>query len=224
MSTLTPSSAAHPQRAPPPSLFLGPPSRNASNISLTPVATQPSSSNQPRAPLLRTRSTRATDPASALGRSRPEGKTAAQSEGDRTDALWAEMQATLADVETNAFNSTHVFGPAHSAALDELREAQIQLARAWSKTGTEEEDIARDVEKSNRRDDDGNEKTDEDDILEARKRREANERFFQRVREGVVDVVGKLEVVAAAMGKVESQSRDIWSSSGSVGTRTSTES
>ncbi|KAL9011801.1 MAG: hypothetical protein Q9173_003391 [Seirophora scorigena] len=224
MSTLTPSST-HPQRAPPPSLFLGPPSRNASNISLTPVATQPSSSNQSRAPLLRTRSTRATDPASALGRSRPEGKTAAQNDGDRTDALWAEMQATLADVEMNAFNSTHVFGPAHSAALDELREAQIQLAQAWGRSATEGGDGVRDVEKSkNTREEDGDEKTDEDDILEARKRREANERFFQRVREGVVDVVGKLEDVAAAMGKVESQSRDIWSSSGSVGTRTSTES
>ncbi|KAL8927770.1 MAG: hypothetical protein Q9208_002186 [Pyrenodesmia sp. 3 TL-2023] len=222
MSTPNPSSAH--QRAPPPSLFLGPPSRNASNISLTPVAAQSTSSSQARAPLLRTRSARGADPASALGRNRPEGKSAAQSEGDRTDALWAEMQATLADVEMNAFNSTHVFGTAHSAALDELREAQIQLAQAWGKNGPEDEDGAKSPEKAESGDGDGNEGTDEDDISEARRRREANEKFFQRVREGVVDVVGKLEVVAGAMGKVEKESRDIWSSGGSVGTRTSTES
>lgn len=222
MSTLNPSSAH--QRAPPPSLFLGPPSRNASNISLTPVAAQPSSSNQARAPLLRTRSTRGADPTPALGRNRLEGRSAAQSEGDRTDALWAEMQATLADVEMNAFNSTHVFGAAHSAALDELREAQIQLAQAWGRSGPADEDAAKDPEKAKPPEGGGNEGTDEDDISEARRRREANEKFFQRVREGVVDVVGKLEVVAGAMGKVEKESRDIWSSGGSIGTRTSTES
>lgn len=222
MSTLNPSSP--PQRAPPPSLFLGPPSRNASNISLTPVAAQPSSSNQPRASLLRTRSTRATDPASALGRNRQEGKSAAQSEGERTDALWAEMQATLADVEINAFNSTHVFGTAHSAALDELRDAQIQLAQAWGETGTDDEDAAKGSDKAESGKGDGNAQTDEDDILEARRRREANEKFFQRVREGVVDVVAKLEGVSGAMGRVEKESRDIWSSGGSIGTRTSTDS
>lgn len=134
------------------------------------------------------------------------------------------MQATLADVEMNAFNSTHVFGAAHSAALDELREAQIQLAQAWGRSGTEDEGDAKVADTTEEGPDEGNEKTDEDDILEARRRREANEKFFKRVREGVVDVVGKLEVVAGAMGKVERESRDIWSSSGSLGTRTSTES
>ncbi|KAL8941099.1 MAG: hypothetical protein Q9211_001964 [Gyalolechia sp. 1 TL-2023] len=217
-------SSSHPQRAPPPSLFLGPPSRNASNISLTPVATQSSTSAQPRAPLLRTRSTRGADPVAALGRNRPEGKTAAQSEGDRIDALWAEMQATLADVESNAFNSTHVFGAAHSAALDELREAQVQLAQAWARNGTESDDAAEDAKETEKVEGEDSEKTDEDDIQEARRRREANEKFFQRVREGVVDVVGKLETVAGAMGKVERESRDIWSSNGSIGTRTSTDS
>ncbi|KAI4191196.1 MAG: hypothetical protein L6R41_000242 [Letrouitia leprolyta] len=223
MSTLNPSSA-YPQRAPPPSLFLGPPSRNASNISLTPVATQSSISAQPRAPLLCTRSARGTEPVSALGRNRPEGKTAAQSEGDRIDALWAEMQATLADVESNAFNSTHVFGAAHSAALDELREAQVQLAQAWARNGTENDDAAKDAKETEKVEGEDTEKSDEDDIQEARKRREANEKFFQRVRDGVVDVVGKLETVAGAMGKVERESRDIWSSGGSVGTRNSTDS
>ncbi|KAL8665465.1 MAG: hypothetical protein Q9202_002170 [Teloschistes flavicans] len=217
MSTLNPSSA-HPQRLPPPSLFLGPPSRNASNISLSPVAPQPSSTTNIRAPLLRTRSTLGADTKPALGKTRLQAQSAARTEGDRADALWAEMQATLSDVELNAFNSTHVFGAAHSAALDDLREAQMQLAQAWGRSGTEDELSSKGVEgeeKSNHNDDDD---TDENDILEARRRREANEKFFLKVREGVVDVVGKLEAVAGAMGKVEKESRDIWSSSDSVGT------
>ncbi|KAL8924971.1 MAG: hypothetical protein Q9172_002453 [Xanthocarpia lactea] len=223
MSTLTPASA-HPQRAPPPSLFLGPPSRNASNISLSNVAPQPSSNSQSRAPLLRTRSARGSDPAPALGRSRPQAQPSAQNTGDRTDALWAEMQATLADVEMNAFSSTHVFGPPHSAALNELREAQIQLAHAWGRSGAGDEEAAKAAKEPDKQGDEDTAETDEDDIQEARRRREANEKFFQRVREGVVDVVGKLEDVAGAMEKVEKESRDIWSSSDSVGTRTSTDS
>lgn len=223
MSTLSPSSAAspHPQRPPPPSLFLGPPSRNASNISLPPAAP---AQTQPRAPLLRSRSTRAPDPASSsLGRTRPQPPQPSQTEGDRTDALWAEMQATLAEVELSAFSSTHVFGSAHSAALDELREAQIELAKAWGRGEADEEEAEEikpknDKEKEKRKDEgkkDGDSE-EEEDIAEARTRREANERFFSRVGEGVEDVVGKLEGVAQAMAKVERESREIWSGSDSV--------
>ncbi|KAL8674472.1 MAG: hypothetical protein Q9168_001137 [Polycauliona sp. 1 TL-2023] len=222
MSTLAPASA-HPQRAPPPSLFLGPPSRNASNISLSNMAPQPSLNPQARAPLLRTRSVRGSDPVPALGRSRAQDKSSAQDTGDRTDALWAEMQATLADVETNAFSSTHVFGPPHSAALDELREAQIQLAHAWGRSGAGDDEAEKaSKQQGKQQGEEGIERTDEDDIQEARRRREANEKFFRRVREGVLDVVGKLEDVAEAMGNVEKESRDIWSSSDTGETRTST--
>lgn len=48
------------------------------------------------------------------------------------------------------------------------------------------------------------------DILLARKRREANDRYFQRVNRGVLDVVAKLEDVADAMRAVEQESMDIW--------------
>ncbi|KAL8694724.1 MAG: hypothetical protein Q9218_000650 [Villophora microphyllina] len=221
MSTLNPSSA-HPQRAPPPALFLGPPSRNASNISLPAVGPQSSSSTNPRDPLLRTRSIRAPDAAPALGKTRQQAQSSSQAEGDRADALWAEMQATLADVELSAFSSTHVFGAAHSVALDELREAQMQLAQAWGRSGTEDDKAFKSAEQGEKVSDQDDEDTDEDDILEARRRREANEKFFQKVREGVVDVVSKLEAVAGAMGKVEKESRDIWSSSDSMATGTST--
>jgi hypothetical protein len=50
----------------------------------------------------------------------------------------------------------------------------------------------------------------EADIAAARKRREANARFFEAVRTGVKDVVGKLEDVAEAMKGVEVGSRGLW--------------
>jgi hypothetical protein len=56
------------------------------------------------------------------------------------------------------------------------------------------------------------------DILLARKRREANDRYFQRVNQGVLDVVAKLEDVAVAMRAVEQESKDIWAENDSVPT------
>ena len=53
----------------------------------------------------------------------------------------------------------------------------------------------------------------ERDILLARERREANDRYFDRVNNGVLDVVAKLEDVAQAMRVVERESKDIWSES-----------
>ncbi|OJD09571.1 hypothetical protein ACJ73_10215 [Blastomyces percursus] len=52
--------------------------------------------------------------------------------------------------------------------------------------------------------------TTERDILLARKRREANDRYFDRVNSGVLDVVAKLEEVALAMRVVERESKEIW--------------
>jgi hypothetical protein len=56
----------------------------------------------------------------------------------------------------------------------------------------------------------------EADILLARKRREANDQYFQRVSKGVVDVVARLEEVALAMRAVEQESKDIWGENESV--------
>lgn len=140
------------------------------------------------------------------------------------------MQATLAEVELSAFSSTHVFGTARSAALDELREAQIALAKSWGRGGNdgdgekedEEEEVLEGVRWKNEK---GKEKEEEkkdreseqeDDIAEARRRREANEKYFGRVRDGVEDVVGKLEGVAQAMAKVVRESREIWNGNDSV--------
>ena len=56
----------------------------------------------------------------------------------------------------------------------------------------------------------------EKDIILARKRRDANDRYFDRVNQGVLDVVAKLEEVSQAMRTVEQESKDIWSDSDSL--------
>lgn len=142
------------------------------------------------------------------------------------------MQATLAEVELSAFSSTHVFGTAHSAALDELREAQIALAKSWGRGENdgdeekedEEEEVSKGVrsknekgkEKEKEEEKKDRESEQEDDIAEARRRREANKKFFSRVGDGVQDVVGKLDGVAQAMAKVVRESREIWNGNDSV--------
>lgn len=148
----------------------------------------------------------------------------------------------LDEVELTATNETHLFGAKHAKALEELRTTQIALARAWAKSEADEAEEVN-SEEENRMESrpttsdgavprtdgrheksasrevglDGKEKITEDekehDLLLARKRREANDRYFDRVNGGVLDVVAKLEVVASAMRVVEQESRDIWSDS-----------
>lgn len=168
---------------------------------------------------------------------------------DRTDALWAEMQATLEEVELSASGGTRVFGPDHDRKLAELRSAQIALAQAWARSeadetiettgaagassaspkaaGTELRTDGTDgtgkstAATSIRPGSEGTslgadrlgqklEQETEDDIQFARKRREANDRYFQRVNQGVLDVVAKLDEVATAMRAVEQESKDVW--------------
>ncbi|KAF6832105.1 hypothetical protein CPLU01_06351 [Colletotrichum plurivorum] len=178
---------------------------------------------------------------------------------DRTDALWAEMQATLEEVELSAAGGTHVFGPDHDRKLEELRAAQIALAQAWARSEADEAiETGQRSNTSAAGDDvrnlkgavlgetgmsaDGGEgprstgtgsarpgssggterlgakleQETEVDILLARKRREANDRYFQRVNQGVLDVVAKLEDVAVAMRAVEQETKDIWGESDSM--------
>lgn len=173
---------------------------------------------------------------------------------DRTDALWAEMQATLEEVELSASGGTRVFGPDHDRKLAELRAAQIALAQAWARSeadgsiepaettgagpagsvssergagagaelrtdGTEGAKSVGTGGGSTRPGSSGVgterlgqklEEETETDIQFARKRREANDRYFQRVNQGVLDVVAKLEDVATAMRAVEQESKDVW--------------
>ena len=141
------------------------------------------------------------------------------------------MQNTLAEVELSAVNGEHVFGSDHSKALQDLREKQLALAQAWARSEADEivehqqaEDISAGVKSSSAagsgtaeplKAEDYNAKAldeeSEKDILLARKRREANDRYFGRVNAGVLDVVAKLEEVALAMRVVEEETKDIWS-------------
>ena len=129
------------------------------------------------------------------------------------------MQLTLEEVELSALGSTHIFGAAHNTALEQLREAQIALAKAWGRGEADEEFEAMDAAWAADHDPtaSGEGETlqsgdidDEKGNAEAKKRRQANDKFFKKVNDGVIDVVGKLDGVAAAMAKVEKESREIW--------------
>ncbi|PLB35886.1 DUF5315 domain-containing protein [Aspergillus candidus] len=176
-------------------------------------------------------------------------RTQSRGEMDRTDAIWQEMQNALSEVELSAVTSEHVFGERHSEALEDLRTQQLKLAQAWARSEADDEVVepkADAVKDLSRKDaepattaaaaaasagagvataDAGaaprnlDEET-EKDILLARERREANDRYFDRVNNGVLDVVARLEEVALAMRAVERESMDVWSDSDSSSTPT----
>lgn len=149
------------------------------------------------------------------------------------------MQKTLADVELSAMNTSHVFGSSHARALEELRTAQLSLAQTWAKSEAHEllehdfdkveakanvspldtgssppgKKPASDRKPSAFTNNKNLEEETERDIQLARKRREANDRYFQQVNKGVLDVVSKLDEVAVAMRRVERESREIWDES-----------
>jgi len=148
------------------------------------------------------------------------------------------MQKTLADVELSAMNSSHVFGATHAKALEDLRTTQLSLAQAWGKTeaddmgdhdfdsdaseatvrsslkpGASPGKKGKDAKRNTFSDSKNLEEETERDIAMARKRREANDRYFQQVNTGVLDVVSKLDEVASAMRRVEKESREIWNES-----------
>ncbi|KAF2117587.1 hypothetical protein BDV96DRAFT_489563 [Lophiotrema nucula] len=258
-------------RLPAPALFVGPPSRNASNTSLLP----PAADGKPtRAPLQRQRSllgqdgkrpppptshydgehlslTSSNPSAPFIRRQKQQNQTVDQEASSRAEAIWAEMQNTLEEVELSAIKGPGmtVFGSEHSRALDELRRAQIDLAKAWARSEAEEEGQGLEERKSARGTDatdmlatDRGEKLErvqsagsstgigntferskleeetEKDIELSRKRREANDRYFEKVNKGVLEVVMKLEEVATAMKGVEMESKEIWHDGDSVDT------
>jgi len=117
-----------------------------------------------------------------------------------------------------------VFGAGHSKTLEGLRLAQAGLAQAWARSEGEGEADGLAVEREEGRGRSGTvgsgksllEEETEMDVALARKRREANDKYFQRVNKGVLDVVAKLEEVAKAMKGVEMESREIWGDRDSV--------
>lgn len=152
------------------------------------------------------------------------------------DAHWAALQSTLSDIELSAASSAHVFNSNHAKALEDLRAAQVELARAWGQTDAEDvstlpsPDLRMNKENGAKKDEDkqhyGNPHKDQErqaeqnerklstattlDLTSAARRREASDKYFAAVKDGVADVVRKLDGVADAMREVEMQSRDIW--------------
>jgi uncharacterized protein (DUF305 family) len=190
-----------------------------------------------RPPVLRSRSSRRSAASSDANRSLSPflSRTQSHGEADSAELLWQEMQSTLAEVELSAVRGEHVFGEEHSKALDELRTKQLKLAQAWARSEVDEvtEDQNQNADQQNhpaaksggrpatgRVAEAGADSTatyraleaeTEKDLQNARKRREANDRYFDRVNSSVLDVVAKLEEVAQAMRAVERESKDIWS-------------
>jgi len=234
----SPTANTKPNRLPAPVLFVGPPSRNASQLSVSRQANDSTLGKPGRDPLTRQKLalSKAYEPdAESKSKHKDAVPTIRKASEKDLDAKWREMQSTLNEVELTAQSSTHVFGESHAAALDELRKAQVELARAWGR-GNEEKakQAAGDNSQSvminrfegveNR---DGQRKrtntnasastmlSDESGTSTGTVRSTASqmESYFQKVDEGVKDVVAKLEAVAAAMRGVESESRSLWSES-----------
>lgn len=161
------------------------------------------------------------------------------------DAHWAALQSTLSDIELSAGSSAHVFGTGHAKALEELRAAQVELARAWGQTDSEDTSTlptkeakspdtaqrnnskdtttkeTQDRHQSNKEQEKQAEQNERKlstattlDLTAAARRREASDKYFAAVKEGVAEVVRKLDGVADAMREVEMQSRDIWGDDG----------
>ena len=161
-------------------------------------------------------------------------KQAAVDDDRRMESLWAEMQDTLDEVELNvAASRPRVFGKVHAERLEELRKAQVALAAAWGRgegedgeadrrDGKEEGVAGLGGEAKAEQMVSGNEKRQADEQMEsieeeaegdmaaAKRRREVNDRYFERVNRGVKEVVKRLATVAAAMEGVEKESREIW--------------
>lgn len=230
-------------RLPPPALFQGPPSKNVPHIALAlPGDRVPGApGGETERPLRVPRPSRVPAATSFSGPSILRQPTA-ETDDHRAENLWAEMQKTLADVEVSAMNTSHVFGASHARALEDLRVAQLSLAQTWAKgeadelhehesdqmpvevdvagvmaAGTSPKSAAAAAQSAGKPSAFTSNKNLEEetqrDIQLARKRREANDRYFQQVNRGVLDVVSKLDEVAGAMRRVERESREIWDES-----------
>ncbi|KAF1353956.1 hypothetical protein BDV97DRAFT_278922, partial [Delphinella strobiligena] len=233
-------------RLPAPSLFVAPPSVNASNLDLSKSATKESvQSNSTKSNSNTIQGISHFPPPPPDARHLPQSQSDADDEQEQQrrqrrptavlDAHWAALQSTLSDIELSASGVSHVFGPNHASALDDLRKAQVELARAWA--GESNASIAADTKpgtantsSSNPHNDGRSNKSTpsqdkakdtahtrgvsvkeaDADLDAAEQRRKESDAYFQKVKEGVADVVRKLDDVSRAMRHVEMESRDIW--------------
>ena len=106
----SPTTNTRSSRLPAPALFVGPPSRNTSQISVArPGTGDRTTSTRPDA--ARQKSTRARGFTSGNKDDVPEDLPALKKPSEKiVEAKWREMQSTLNEVEMTAQSSTHVFG------------------------------------------------------------------------------------------------------------------
>lgn len=151
----SPTSNTKPSRLPAPSLFVGPPSRNTSQLSVSrQLAPDAPHGKLSRDPVPRQRSAlsrpfeSADSPSEEPDKKQDSNSRLRKDSEKETEARWREMQSTLNEVELTAQSSTHVFGESHAKALDALRDAQIALAYAWGR-GNEESGMLNSVSLDN---------------------------------------------------------------------------
>ena len=121
-------------RLPAPTLFVGPPSRNASQLS---VIRAGADANHPKATGETLQRKQTPQPGPVAGSSPPNhsGAPTLKTPSDRSiDAKWRNMQGLLDELEFTAESVTRVFGESHAKALNDLREAQVGLAGAWGRS------------------------------------------------------------------------------------------
>ncbi|KXT11555.1 hypothetical protein AC579_10332 [Pseudocercospora musae] len=136
----SPTANVKPSRLPAPTLFVGPPSRNASHLSISRQQTHESSSNARDTRRRHFETTGGNDDEKSTANTTRPFPTAVKKASERSiEAKWKEIQSTLNEVEVTALSSTHVFGEEHSRALDELGKAQVELARAWGRGNQDRE-------------------------------------------------------------------------------------
>ncbi|KAF1823268.1 uncharacterized protein K489DRAFT_379244 [Dissoconium aciculare CBS 342.82] len=147
-ATTTNNNIPKPKRPPAPTLFVGPPSasRNASQLSILRPSTTADPAFRNNAPTgidpapssssyRNTNNTQATSTKPQLSNSRQQASIFSPAGERDLETRWRAMQSTLSAVERTAHPSaaTHVFSDGHTRALDDLRDAQILLARAWGR-------------------------------------------------------------------------------------------
>lgn len=231
-SELSPTKSS--QRLPPPFLFQGPSSRNTSNLSLPTgllpgpqtVSKTPSAAGTQPSLLVNNSSSRVPPLGDIPDLNLPLARKSHgqhDNEAGSHDEAWDQMQNTLAEVEANAVSGDYAFGLDHSKTVENLRAKQLALAQAWARN--EADEVVENLHAPNdnlpaKTNDDNRHKVldekAEKDMALARKRRQANDRYFERVNNDVLDAVARLEDVAKAMQDTASKSKEIWSENESI--------
>lgn len=121
---------------------------------------------------------------------------------DKHDRLWSEIDVLddAAAMAQQTRRDRSFFGPAHAEALDNLRNAQIQLAQVMAET-------------THKHDTSEYRALWENDDIESLRRNLFDKKHFECMEEHVQNTLDKLNEVSKCMKRVDEQSREFWQSS-----------